>query len=197
MQLAKMLRHENRYMMFNAINAAFFNKKLPRIPIQYDDTLSAMGAAARIYIPKETASDNTIPVLLISKNPAVYYNEICYYAELVAHEMCHLYSWLCEVNDTDIIKNPNSWQLQYQRRYGPFQYHNKEFYISAKENGLASMETLIEEYNNLIDIMKKAYPGKYDNIVLDETTFQKMVETIGFNSCIHVNMDTLNKHLPK
>ena len=196
MQIEQMLRYKNRYVMFDAINAAFFKNELPRIPIQYDSTLTAANAAARIYLPKDDTTD-AIPVLLISEKPAVYFNRIEYYAELVAHEMCHYYSWLCAVKDTDIIENPDPWQLQYQRRQGPFQYHNKEFYISADKSGLANVETLPKEYRDLIDIMKKCYPGKYDDMILDEKTFQKMVDTIGFNACVSVNMDVLNEYLPR
>lgn len=198
MNLAHMLRYKNRYVMFDALNAAFFKGKLPRIPIQYDSTLTAQNASARIYLPKnDEALKETPPVLLISDRPAVYFDSIAYYAELVAHELCHLYSFLCEVKDTDYIENPDIWQITFQRRRGTFQYHNKEFYISAQENGLARPENLIGDYNQLIEIMQRQFPGKYDDVLLDEAMFDTLTRKIGFNSCIGVDMDILNEYLPK
>lgn len=195
MNLRHMLRYKNRYVMFDALNAAFFHNELPRIPIEYDNTLSAVNAAARILIPKNDNGD-IIPVLLISENPKVYLDSIEAYAQLVAHELCHFYSYLCGVKDIDLIEKPDIWQLNFQRRYGAFQYHNKEFYASAYQNGLASTEKLIEEYACLIEHMKKGFPGKFDDVFLDQKTFETLSEKIGFNSCIDVNMDILNGYLP-
>lgn len=193
MNLKHMLRYKNRYVMFDALNAAFFRNELPRIPIEYDTTLTAANAAARILIPKK---DDIPPVLLISDNPKVYLDSIQSYAELVAHELCHFYSFLCGVKDVDIVENPDIWQLNFQRRYGAFQYHNEEFYISADKNGLASTEKLLEEYNFLIEHMKRGFPGKFDDVSLDQKTFETLTEKIGFNSCVDVNMDILTDYLP-
>lgn len=193
MNLKHMLRYKNRYVMFDALNAAFFHNELPKIPIEYDNTLSATNAAARIFIPKK---DDIPPVLLISENPKVYLDSIQSYAELVAHELCHFYSYLCGVVDVDIVEKPDIWQLNFQRRYGAFQYHNKEFFTSAYQNGLASTEKLIEEYACLIEHIKKGFPGKFDDVLLDQQTFETLTEKIGFNSCIDVNMDILTGYLP-